>query len=107
MAAPRAYRAGAALQQSAGNHAVAQALSRQVLAREVAYPPAHPKDDKAHWGEWGEGIDSVQLGAHIADDLLGDPKYNEAVMEVLGRSWIVGMIDSVQEIARSRNGPSC
>ena len=94
-----------ALQQSAGNHAVAQALSRQVLAREVAYPPAHPKDDKAHWGEWGKGIDSAQLGAHIADDLLGDPKYNEAVMEVLGRSWIVGMIDSVQAIRQKKKLP--
>ncbi len=94
-----------ALQQSAGNHAVAQALSRQVLAREVAYPPAHPKDDKAHWGEWGKGIDPAQLGAHIADDLLGDPKYNEAVMEILGRSWIVGMIDSVQVIRQKKKLP--
>ena len=94
-----------ALQQSAGNHAVAQALSRQVLAREVAYPPAHPKDDKAHWGEWGKGIDAAQLGAHIADDMLGDSKYNEAVMEVLGRSWIVGMIDSVQVIRQKKKLP--
>jgi hypothetical protein len=96
-AAPTAQRI-LALQQTAGNAAVSRALGARTLAREATYPDAHPKDDKAHWGEMGSGPDPRVLGAHVADDLLVDAKFNGAVQEVLGRAWIRLLVTTVEEI---------